>query len=81
MDENPMTTHLDHQPEPERRPGPRRLDLRVCRHAGVPLHGAAYGFDEDELARLLAEASRTRLQRSTLEGELEKIESSALGFL
>lgn len=76
-----MTTHLEHQPEPERRPGSRRPDLRFRRHAGVPLHGAAYGFDENELARLLAEASRTRLQRSTLEAELEKIETSALSFL
>ena len=76
-----MTTHLDHQPEPERRPGPRRLDLRVCRHAGVPLHGAAYGFDEDELARLLAEASATFPQRSPVEADLENLEPSALSFL
>ena len=76
-----MTTHLDPQPEPERRPGPRRLDLRVCRHAGVPLHGAAYGLDEEELARLLAEAPAILPQTSSLEAELEKLEPSALCFL
>jgi len=76
-----MNRHLHHQPEPEGRLRPRFLDRRVLGHVEPRGDGAAYGFDEDELARLLAEASRGQVCRSPLAAEQEYLEPSALCFL
>jgi hypothetical protein len=62
-----------------RRLGP--LDLRVVTHGGRCAHGVAYGFDEEELARLLTEASASHPGSPSLPAEPETLEAPALSFL